>query len=199
MNGSSPIADFAADRTAIAVLAGGKASRFGGVKLDADLGGKPLGKWICDTADGAAWKHRFIVTSCSAPDFVSALAGWQRVENADADQGIGTSIAAAAKAARGCERLLIALADMPLVSAAHLRAISTRTGLTFTQYPNGRIGVPAAFPERCFAPLERLSGEQGAASIDWQKPIATIAPNASELVDVDTAQALHRLRAELRC
>ena len=36
------------DAVFVAVLAAGRASRFGGGKLDADLAGKPVGQWVLD-------------------------------------------------------------------------------------------------------------------------------------------------------
>lgn len=198
MKGSNPIAKYAEGEIVIAVLAAGKGSRFGGGKLDAALRGKPLGRWITQSAEQAGFSRRIIIVGRSAPRFVQSLLGWDVVDNPDAEDGMGTSIAAAAKAAQGCTRLVIALADMPRVSTAHLRNIASQSAVVFTAYPDGHAGVPAAFPARSLPRLAKLSGTNGAASIDWEEDIKLIPPpDCGELDDVDTAEMLERLRIKL--
>ncbi|MGB7408233.1 MAG: nucleotidyltransferase family protein [Pontixanthobacter sp.] len=195
MKGSSPIAEHAEGEIAIAVLAAGKGSRFGGGKLDAALRGKPLGRWITQSAEQAGFSRRIVIVGQSAPNFIQNLSDWDVVENPDAEEGMGTSIAAAAKAAQGCTRLVIALADMPRVSAGHLRNIASQSAIVFTAYPDGHAGVPAAFPTRCLPRLAKLSGTKGAASIGWEEGIQLFPPpDYGELDDVDTLEALERLR-----
>ncbi len=198
MKGSNPIAEYAEGEIAIAVLAAGKGSRFGGGKLDATLRGKPLGRWITQSAEQAGFSRRIIIVGQTTPNFIQGLSGWDVIEKPDAEDGMGTSIAAAAKAAEGCTRLIIALADMPRVSTAHLRNIASQSAIVFTAYPDGHAGVPAAFPARCLPRMENLSGTNGAASIDWEEDIQLLPPpEYGELDDVDTVEMLERLRVTL--
>jgi len=195
MKSSSPIAE---PKIAVALLAAGRGTRFGGAKLDADLAGKPVGSWAIEQADALSWSRRFIVTSSDVPAFAAAHSGWEVLINPDAAVGMGSSIAVAAKAAAGADRLLILLADMPLIPASHLQAIAQADGIAFTEHPAGRKGTPAAFPNRCFTRLAELTGDQGAAGIDWDEPIAAIPPPSPDcLRDIDTAQTLAAIRSEI--
>ncbi len=195
MKSSSPIAE---PIIAVALLAAGRGTRFGGAKLDADLAGKPVGSWAIEQADALSWSRRFIVTSSDVPAFAAAHSGWKVLINPDAATGMGSSIAVAAKAAAGADRLLILLADMPLIPASHLEEIAQGDAIAFTEYPAGRKGAPAAFPDRCFTRLAELTGDRGAANIEWDEPIAAIPlPNPDCLRDIDTRQTLAAIRREI--
>lgn len=195
MKNCNPVTD---QSVAIAVLAAGKGSRFGGGKLDADLGEKPVGKWITDSAELTCFDRFIIVTGKDRPDFSKGLVGWDQMTNQKADQGIGTSISMAVNTAHGSDRLVVVLADMPLVSSDHLRKLASGSGISFTAYPHGRFGVPAAFPSRSYSRLAALSGPNGAASIDLGEKVELLAPsNPDELCDVDTVSALEVLRTRL--
>lgn len=185
--------------TAIAILASGQSSRFGGSKLDAELKGRPLGDWVIRSAEQAGFTRQMIVVGPTAPCFVDGLTAWEIVTNTNAADGMGTSIAAAAKAVSGSSRLVIALADMPLISARHLRELRATDAITFTSYPDGKPGAPAAFPPRCFERLGTLSGDHGAASIGWEEATERLLPPAdSKLDDVDTLASLAHLRATIQ-
>ena len=176
---------------AIAVLAAGQGSRFGGAKLDAPLEGKAVGQWVTDTVEQAGFHRRMIVTGEAPPRFAKLLTGWEQVINHSAQSGIASSIQAAVNASAGCERLVIVLADMPLVDAHFLRLLAAGSRVTFTQYPSGKCGVPAAFPARAFDQLAQLSGETGAAQLNWGEEIERRSPaDTVALQDVDTSAQL---------
>ena len=150
----------------IILLAAGRGTRFGGDKLSRDLRGKPL----CPRA------------------------GWEAVINHHADEGMGSSIAAGvAAAAPKCERLVIALADMPLVEPGHFRDLARLRGTVFTRYDDGAEGPPAAFPKKAFAALQTLTGERGARHLDLGETDTLIPANGHMLADVDTPAALDAL------
>ena len=194
MKRSSPVID---RRVAIAVLAAGQATRFGGGKLDAGLAGRAVGQWVTDTAEQAGFMTRFVVAGPARPKFVTALSDWDVVTNPSPENGIASSIRAAAKAAGSCDRLVIILADMPLISGDHLRALALGSRVIFTLYPDSSHGVPAAFPARCFARLAEMTGERGAAMLDWGEEIETLAPaSVTALRDIDTHNDLKTLRQE---
>ena len=182
----------------VAVLAAGRGTRFGGGKLDADLGGRPVGQWATDTAEHAGFLRRLIVTAPQPPRFAGQLQGWERVINHAPENGIAGSIRAAAEAANPCKRLVIMLADMPFIEPEFLRALAQGSAVTFTEYPGGKFGVPAAFPARVFENLASLTGEQGAASLDWGEAICLLPPdNAASLRDIDTQDILSQIVREL--
>lgn len=193
MSASAPPLD---PSIAFALLAAGRSKRFGGGKLQAMLGDKPLWRWAADTAEAAGFVTRFLIVA--EPPLPEAE-GWRIAVNSDADIGIATSIALACSLARGCRKLVFGLADMPLVEPAHLRALAMANGVAFTCYPSGGEGVPAGFPSAAFASLGSLQGDRGAAGMDWGVDKITVAPASPDsLLDIDTPQNLERARARLR-
>lgn len=184
---------------AIALLAAGSATRFGGGKLDADLRGKPLGQHALDAAlaldQGAVW----VVVDDPPPAFARAADHADLIRNPDAAEGLGTSVALAARRADegGAMALLLLAADMPLVSEATLRRLvdACAPGVpSAVLHPDGHPGVPACFPRDWFAALQSLTGDRGAGALlrgsdKWR----AIAVPAGELADVDTADDLAKL------
>lgn len=185
------------DRTLLAVLAAGRAERFGGGKLDAPCAGRALGEWATSAAEAAGFASRIIVVADAPPSFVSRLKGWKIIHNPDAASGgIASSIRVASRAASAYARLIIVLADMPLIKSAHLCALAKTDGVVFTAYPDGSRGVPAAFPAQCFEALANIIS--GAASMNWGETVKTLSPPESDsLFDVDTAADLAEADARL--
>ncbi|MFM5907984.1 MAG: nucleotidyltransferase family protein [Novosphingobium sp.] len=180
-------ADILTDGTLIAVLAAGRASRFGADKLVQSCAGKPLGQWALDAALGTGLPVVWIAGG-PPPDFVAVKV----IRNARADQGMATSVACAADYARGMgvRRLLVMLADMPLVTTQHLQ------GLLALPVPaafdwRGKPGSPALFGADLFAALAGLSGDRGAASVLRDDPaVRLFAVPAEVLRDVDSPDDL---------
>ena len=173
---------------AIALLAAGGATRFGGGKLEADCAGKPLGRWALDAALAAPHERLAVVVGDQAPKFAG---GSELLFNDRAVEGLGTSVAVAARWASGSGALLIVLADMPLVSVETLRKLGAGEGPTAVAYPGNRPGAPACFPAALFPALERLAGDSGAAQMLRGLPGVTLveAP-PGELRDVDRTEDL---------
>ena len=185
---------------AFALLAAGSAERFGGGKLLADLGGRPLWRWAASSAERAGFTTRIlIVPNADGLSGTIAAQRWSIRINTRSQEGIASSIGLACEAAGPCQRLVIALADMPFVEPAHLRSLALDSGPLFTRYPTGRNGVPAAFPRDRFAALATLRGDRGAGMFPWARHARSIAPPSPErLLDVDTARDLDRARMLIR-
>lgn len=147
---------------ACVLLAAGSARRFGGGKLFAPLGGRPLWQWAAGRLEAAGFVSRYLVVK-GADDLQPERPGWQRVENPSAEEGIASSIRAGVRAAANHARVVIALADMPFVDPSHLAALARHSGTVFTRFPDGRPGCPAAFPAKAFPDLMELRGDKGAA------------------------------------
>ena len=187
---------------AIAVLAAGSSRRFGDAdKLGAMLRGKPLALHATDTLRPLKADTRVVITS--RLDHPSA-SGWERagfsvVHNPNADEGMGTSVAVAARIARrsGADALMIALADMPLVPREHYQALAdaARDGgaEVLLASSGGAVPMPpAAFGRDHFDALAALSGDQGARALLRQAE--TIACPPAWLTDIDTPEALAGLQ-----
>ena len=177
----------------ITLLAAGSARRFGADKLAAPCAGLPLAAH----AAGAVMQTGLPALCITAPgprpiwlpDGIAAL------PNPLAAQGLGTSVAIAARAAalRGAPGLLIHLADMPCVSSGLLLAVAGSGPLAACRHADGRPGVPALFPASRFAELAALTGERGAgALLAGATDVALIDCAAEDLLDVDTPEALAR-------
>jgi molybdenum cofactor cytidylyltransferase len=182
--------------TAVVMLAAGVGSRFGGGKLDADLGGKPLGHWAAETAEAVGFAKRIIVTPPTPPSFCSQLVGWERVINTNINSGMASSIRAAVLCAAGYSRMVIMLADMPLIEVDHLIRLADGDRVAFTLYADSSNGVPAAFPAEVYGVLASLSDGLSPATLKWDIGIDAIEPKSSNsLMDVDTVADLALARS----
>ncbi len=178
----------------VAVLAAGAALRFGGGKLDADLAGKPVGRWVLDAIAAAGLPPGVIVVPGHTPAFARD-SGWPVLTNICASDGIGTSIALAASAALGQgRRLLVLLADMPLVTGDHLLALMAHPEAA-TRYPDGKTGVPALVGPDLLPHLAELDGNTGAGPLLARYP--QVAAPADMLLDIDRPDDLARAAALL--
>jgi molybdenum cofactor cytidylyltransferase len=181
---------------AIALLAAGKAERFGGGKLDADLRGKPLGQHALDAALALDQGPVLLVVGDPVPAFALAADCVNLLPNASAAEGLGTSVALAAQRAdeQGAMALLLLAADMPLVSETTLRRLVDvcAPGVpSAVRHPDGHPGIPACFPRDWFEALQTLTGDKGAgALLRGSHTVRTIAAPDDELADVDTSDDL---------
>ena len=177
--------------TAGILLAAGRSQRFGGNKLVSLYRGRPLWRWAADALEEAGFARLYIVVG--AGSMIDVPRGWAKVENPDAAQGMGTSIAAGVSAARDHRRIVIALSDMPMMTATHLRRIAAGEGPTFTMQHDGRAGPPAGFGPESFARLETLEGERGARYLDHPGSSTVRPDDPRVLFDVDTREDLRVL------
>lgn len=190
--------------TLVAILAAGRGVRFGGGKLDAPCAGKPVGQWVVDAVTAAGAAPGLIVTGPDAPDFAQTAMwdGWALVANPAPEDGIGTSVAIAARHAEcmAADALVLLLADMPLIGAEMIRRL-TDTGdhPVALRYPGDRPGVPARFPATMFADLADLTGDRGAAALlHGRADIRLIDGDPAALTDVDDPASLTSAQALLQ-
>jgi molybdenum cofactor cytidylyltransferase len=189
---------------AIAILAAGKAARFGGGKLDADVAGKLLGSYAVEAARPLGVPK--IVVGRPAPEFANeamALGEARLLKNKRADEGLGTSVALAALQALAAraDALLLLAADMPLVTTATLRKLVDAVAPekpAAVAYPDGSAGIPACFPADWFAALAALEGDKGAGALLRETDVTLVEVPHEELADVDTAEDLATLAARHR-
>ena len=181
------------------LLAAGRASRFGGGKLDAAMGGEAIGKIALEALLATGLGRPHIVVANPAPQFAVDAERASVAElqfNAQSKQGIGSSIALAARLAKrkGCKAILLTLADMPAVASATLLQLvqcTTPNGAAAVRYPNGKAGIPACLPASFYSPLTALEGDTGAAGLLRADPLThliDVAPH--QLRDIDTTADL---------
>jgi molybdenum cofactor cytidylyltransferase len=192
------------------LLAAGASQRFGADnKLLANIGGKPLIRWVAEeTVRSGA--EVVAVTGCDHLLIEKALEdlplrfahnlGWRR--------GVGSSIAAGVMAL-GSQALgaFILPGDMPFLTSALLKNLMA----TFNEsrgasivYPTTLVGEqrkPVLWPRRFFPLLASLSGTGGAkhllaTSKDSQKPVPVVDEGA--FVDIDFPADLETARSRCR-
>lgn len=192
----------------VVVLAAGRATRFGGGKLDAPCAGKRLGQWALDAVSAAGLPAGVIVTGPDEPAFAADAADWTRLTNPTPEAGLGTSLAVAARFAktRGDAAMLVLLADMPLVPPEYLRRLvgagapaATRHAEAHTEaHTEARPGVPVLFGEAQLAALSQLSGDRGAVALLKDLPgLTLLEPLPNMLLDIDRPEDLAAAEAVL--
>ncbi len=113
-------------------------------------------------------------------------AGWsanlpdcERVFAADAESGMGNSLASGIRAAIDLDGVFIALGDMPWVSPATLQGLAatlTDTQLIVRPMHGDTPGHPVGFGRAWFPALARLTGDQGANGLIRQHADLRLTP-----------------------
>ena len=175
---------------AIALLAAGASTRFGGNKLEADFGGKMLGLSVAETIAGIGSGWQFAVCGPKSAKLVRPLEamGFAVIHNDMPEAGLSRSLSLAVNAAETTEAvaLLICLADMPFVAGAHLLALAEAfqaTGKAAASTRDSQPMPPAIFPRAQWGELKAAEGDRGARGL-IAKAVQVEAP-AATLADVD--------------
>lgn len=198
-----------APEIATLILAAGRGIRMGGPnKLLADVGGTAVVRRVAEAALAAGPRPVVVVTGHEHERVEQALAGLavQFIHNPDHLTGMASSLRRGIAAlSPGVEGAVVALGDMPLVSAE----LFGRLGAAFAPELGRLIVVPMAgeqrgnpvlLSRRFFPDLMALEGDIGARRIIAAHPEAVVeveAPGAAAFLDVDTPQALDEARALL--
>lgn len=184
------------ERTALILLAAGRSHRFGVAdKLAEPFLGKPLALHVVTALENLPMLMRVAVVSDTEVDF--AAHGYRTVINRDPAQGQARSVCHGVTAARdaGAEAVLVALADMPRVTATHiLRLFDAAEGDdTIVASSDGtQPRPPALLGRNLFSTLLDLRGDEGARQLILRGHHVVTSP--AELVDIDTLDDLQQLR-----
>lgn len=177
-----------ADPAAV-LLAAGLSRRYGAAgKLVARYRGKPLALHAADTLGAVALSQRIAVCRSGDDDLAALLRGrgFDVVLNPDAARGMASSLALGIEAVTS-DAAVVCLADMPNVSAGHIRAVieaGRRSGIAASAVEGGPPTPPAYFARGHFAMLTALEGDKGARGLLGGAPL--VVASAGELADVDT-------------
>ena len=192
------------------LLAAGGSHRFGtGNKLLANIGGKPLIRWLAEeiTHNGAG--EVVVVTGCDHLLIENALESLplRFAHNLNWTAGVGSSIAIGILALGSQSRgAFIIPGDMPFLTSALLKDLVT----TFDQsrcsivYPTTLMGEqrnPVLWPQRFFPLLTSLRGSEGAKHllatlVDSQKQVPVVDEGA--FADIDLPADLETARSQWR-
>ena len=183
-------------RLGVALLAAGASRRFGETdKLAAEYRGRPLEEHAATAIPVREFAQAWVITARGDHPCGPTLKeiGFEPVGNPEAVQGMGTSVALAARRAieARLDGLLIALADMPLVPSEHFAALiaacQNAEDIAVSAKENARM-PPAIFGRDHFAALAELRGDTGARALLQQG--RTIACPPEWLMDIDTPEDL---------
>lgn len=179
----------------LAILAAGRASRFGGRKLEAMIDGVMIGTMTAARLAELDFKARFVVADPAHSDLIEAFAalGFSAVANDRPDEGLSRSVSLAGQAAQNSDAgaLLICLADMPNVPFAHITAMARAFGdspCVIASAVHGIATPPALFPRPHYPRLAALSGGVGAKAL--LAGAMLIDADAWSMADVDTPEDL---------
>ncbi|NOZ93341.1 MAG: nucleotidyltransferase family protein [Acidobacteria bacterium] len=180
-----------AEPAAVIVLAAGASRRYGGIKLLADAGnGETLLGRSVRVALEAGLGPVLVVLGGHARELRRALEGSsvEIVHNPAWREGMGRSLAAGIAAVGqhhpDAAGAVVAPADLPHLSAAHLARLpelARQSGrpMAATAGPAGLLQAPACFSRELFPRLQALRGDRGARDILRTDPsaVATLEPS----------------------
>jgi molybdenum cofactor cytidylyltransferase len=186
----------AVENTVLVLLAAGRSRRFDGDKLCEPFLGRPLALHVVVALEALPFLERVAVVSDTRLDF--APCGYRMVHNPEPAQGLARSVARGVAVAkeRGAAGVLIALADMPRVTATQIcRLFDTAHGPDAIVASSDGVHPrpPALFGAAHFDTLLGLEGDRGAHELILRGQHVVTTP--AELVDIDTRGELAALRA----
>jgi molybdenum cofactor cytidylyltransferase len=156
----------AASNCAAIVLAAGRSKRFGKTdKLLAHLNGRPMAAHVAHTLSSIGFAQTIAVVSCAE---VSALfTVWNfEVMMVERSRPQGYSLLRGAEAVAGVSSALVLLADMPFVTADHVRRLlSAANGdMGSVTCAENYVGPPAILPVRTLLQVDPLR-DRGAKTL----------------------------------
>ena len=181
-------------RVIAVILAAGRSDRFGSNKQLALIEGEAMIQRVTHAVSDAAPDAVVLVAGRDALAVHDAAAALFLVINERFDDGLGSSIAAAAKAlGHATDALLICLGDQPLVPAGHYAAlIDAWDGDPDTVIASGygqSAGAPALFGRAWIETLAELDGDSGAKHLfDEAGEHLVVLPCEEAAVDIDTKE-----------
>jgi len=195
-------------RVAIVILAAGRATRMSGFnKLLSTIGNVPLVRISTAEAVYRGEGPVIVVTGHMAHEIRNAVTGLSVtvVHNDECASGMSSSVRAALRAIpEDCNGMLIHLADMPLVTRAHLasmiEAFTLHEGIAIVRATAfGRFGNPVIVPRSLFSDLSAIDGDVGAREVISKSgvPIVSVEIGHVASFDVDTIDDLKAAGGDL--
>jgi molybdenum cofactor cytidylyltransferase len=196
-------------KVAAIILAAGRSTRMGGPnKLLAEVGARTLVRIAAEEALASRAKPVIVVTGHQRDKVEAALSGLdvRLVHNPNFADGLSTSLKAGIAAVpEDADGAVVCLGDMPQVRAGLIDQMlgvfdPERGALVVVPTIAGKRGNPVVWSRRFFPELMALDGDVGARNLIGRYPEAVAEvplADAAALIDVDTPEALLKVRAEL--
>lgn len=187
----------AVERSVLILLAAGRSERFGdvGSKLDQPFLARPLGMHVAVALEDMPFQERIAIVDGCKLDY--GAHGYRVVHNDDPERDMASSVRMGVDCAKAldAQAVVIALADMPRVTAAHIYRLFDAADSPDAVVASSD-GVaprpPALFGRNRFDDVLAIRGDQGAR--DLIQAGRHVVTNAAELIDVDTRADLAALR-----
>ena len=189
------------------ILAAGESRRFGSPKQIAILGRESLLHRAVRTAIAAGLDPVIVVLGDGASTVAATIADIDNVVivvNEAWRSGQSSSLRTGVQEAerRGCDAVVVTLADQPLVNEESLRRLISRFDdkhrVVAAQY-NDVLGVPALIGAEFFPELLSIDGDQGAGKwIRARETSVTSVPMSEAATDIDSPDDLEKLRRAAR-
>jgi molybdenum cofactor cytidylyltransferase len=183
------------------VLAAGAGSRFGGGKLLAKLGGRPLMEAILENLRDAPVDEVIVVVGAERLREICERYDVRTLENENWERGQSTSVLAGLRGCgEGTRGAVVLLGDQPFVGAGAVErlvaAFAEGAKIAAATY-GGKQRNPVLFAREVWPLLEaELTGDEGARSVLRRHPDLVVEVPCDEVgdpADVDTREDLKRL------
>ena len=185
----------------VVLLAAGKSERFGGNKLLASFGGKPLILRALEATCVLSADKTCIVTGSAEIAALAQAQGFEAIMNPDAYLGQSHSIHLGIAEMQDMDAVLLMVCDQPQLTGASLARLAesfcaSQKGIACLK-DETHMGNPAIFSSGYFPELMALAGDRGAKGILKAHPddlLVVSCVSAHELADADTPQALEDMQ-----
>jgi molybdenum cofactor cytidylyltransferase len=200
--------------TTAIVLAAGSGTRFGGGKLLASLGGRPILQHVLDALAEAGLDDVIVVLGDEAATIEPAIAwrGERRVLNPDPDRGLAGSVRLGlAAVGPGADGVLIVLGDQPAITGGLVRqvldaAASVDRPVVVPRFADDSARNPIHLARAAFGLVEEVHGDRGLGPVlaahpelVHEVPVDGSNPDVdrpADLVDAAAASWAARVRAD---
>jgi molybdenum cofactor cytidylyltransferase len=182
------------------VLGAGAARRFGSAKALAPFRGRPLISWPIGALQGGGLDWVLVVLGAEHERIGAHLGSAHAVLAPDWEDGLSASLRAGVAAADrlGAARVVVALADQPLLSGEAVRRViaASRAGYPIVRADYGDVrGHPIALARETFGAVAELRGDAGASQLTGFDSADVACMGHGSAADADTPEALADLEA----
>lgn len=185
-------------------MAAGSSSRMGQPKQILSWKGRTLIEATITKVLRLNTTKTIVVLGANKEKIISKIESYpiEVIYNPNWDRGLGNSIAFGVNYIQNNfkpEAVLIVLADQPLIKNAYLEAMmasfeTNKNQIIATQYPNGKLGVPALFDESYLQELSNINGDKGAKAIlEKYTNLVMSTQIDTNVFDVDTKEDYKKL------
>ena len=185
------------------IMAAGNARRYGQNKLAAQLRGRSLILRALEAVPAEELEAAVVVTQYPEVMDLAEAFRFAAIRNEHPDWGISHTIALGLTALRRCDGVMFLVSDQPLLKRESVAALAQ----FWKQQPDKLAalahssirGNPCVFPARFFPELLELTEDHGGNTVirRHQGDLRLLEVPEEELTDVDTPQALARLKEEM--